>query len=184
MWPNWVEKIFKPLFLHWLEAELGREPKVFFDFEIETGIKWPEYLAQSISGSAVIVPLWTKNYFNSKWCTTEFSHMVERQKQIEVLTQLIPEVIIPLVIHDGDDFPEEVYCTQRLNISKYTNVITKEMGETHEKLSLALCEWMPDLAKRIVNAPPRDPKWIEIANEQFVKDYYKPCTKQTNVPRA
>ena len=154
-WQKWVENIFQPLFEFWLTAELGRSANVFFDFEQEKDNLWPKRLGEGIASSALIVPLWSRNYFSSCWCTHELGHMLQRQDILDKDKSLhTPQVIVPLIIHDGEHFPEGVDLTNALNIAELTNVITKENGATHEKLSAALQNWMPNVAKRVENAPP------------------------------
>jgi hypothetical protein len=80
-WPQWVGETFLPLFKTWLAAELGADAEVSFDQKMETGVAWPNELGVRLARSCVLVPLLTKQYFSSAWCTTEWALMRAREEQ-------------------------------------------------------------------------------------------------------
>jgi len=57
---NWIETYFLPLLINHLSQELGRNPEIFIDTQIETGDSWPNVLGEAIASSKIIIPLWTK----------------------------------------------------------------------------------------------------------------------------
>src|SRR5258705_3820007 len=77
---RWIEAHFEPLLKLRVDLNLGREPVVFIDDRIESGTSWPLQLASALATSRILVPLWTKTYFQSKWCTEELSHMLAREQ--------------------------------------------------------------------------------------------------------
>jgi hypothetical protein len=105
-WPSWVRVIFMPLFSHWLGEELGRDAKVFVDYEIETGDSWPQKLGKSLGETRVLVALFSRQYFASPWCMRELQHVLSREQACGFRTAQNPAgLIVPASIHDGKDFP-------------------------------------------------------------------------------
>ena len=74
-WPvdDWVKHHFYPALKGWLGESLQREPDIFFDAEsINTGTDWPTELQQAHTHSRCLLPVWTRLYFASKWCSAEW----------------------------------------------------------------------------------------------------------------
>ena len=183
-WPEWVENTFLPIFKHWLPEELGYNGEVFVDTTIETGDDWPLKLAEALSQSRVLVPLLSRQYFNSNWCTTELSLMMAREEKCGFSCINHPEgLIVPAHIHDGDDFPQEIKRIQAAQLQKYVNIRMATRSETEEKLSESIRIWVTDIAKAIKRAPEYDPLWQHIAAEKFVNQYLMQQSTQTNLPR-
>jgi hypothetical protein len=85
---GWIKKHFFPLLEHRVGLELGRDPEVFVHEvaqQIPAGANWPVELGETLAGSRILVALWTKNYFNSRWCAEELSHMLAREQLSEKL---------------------------------------------------------------------------------------------------
>jgi hypothetical protein len=68
-WPRWVERHFDPLFRHYLGEELGRAPRVFIDSQERQPGDWPTELGRELARSRVLVPLLSRMYFASPWCS-------------------------------------------------------------------------------------------------------------------
>jgi len=183
-WPEWVEKTFSPIFKHWLLEELGYDGEIFVDTTIETGTDWPLKLAEALSQSRVLVPLLSRQYFNSKWCVTELSLMMAREEKCGFSCINHPKgLIVPAHIHDGDDFPQEIKRIQAAQLQKYVNIRMATRSETEEKLSESIRTWVTDIAKAIKRAPEYDSSWHQIAAEKFVSQYLMQQSTQKNLPR-
>lgn len=185
-WPQWVQKYFFPLFKHWLSSELGRKANVFVDYKMDAGLSWPAQLGKTLARSAVLVPLWTRNYFSSEWCTAEFAHMLARERECQYRTENRPlGLIIPAIIHDGEDFPWDIGHINHINLHEHkcVNVRMTSDGLTAELLSALIRDWMPSVKHAIENAPIYNPKWDQIAAGEFIKKYQKSAPKQKTVPR-
>ena len=182
-WPRWVEEKFLPLFRHWLGEELGSDIQIFFDKEMETGVAWPQKLAHALARSHVLVPLWSRQYFNSPWCKAELSHMLEREKKYGFGTVEHPEgLIIPALIHDGEDLPRYVSDRIPARLQNYTNVRMAKDSPTEEELSRAIYKWVPDVAKAIQCAPSYDPSWDQLAVHTFLAQLNAPRPRQEVPP--
>src|SRR4051794_9276077 len=80
---TWIREHFLPLLDHWVGLELGRDPSVFvheISQRIAPGAHWPAALNDCLVASRVLIALWTKNYFTSRWCASEFAHMLAREQ--------------------------------------------------------------------------------------------------------
>jgi hypothetical protein len=182
-WPMWVREIFRPLFDHWLGEELGRAHNVFTDYEVESGVSWPQRLGQALGGSRVLVSLLSRQYFSSPWCQLEFAHMRAREVKCNLRTAHCPGgLIIPAHIHDGQDFPKFALEIQAAQLQQYTNVRLAKGGLTEEQLSSEIRKWMPDIVQAINSAPGYDPTWAELAVRDFVQQFAAPEPVQSVPP--
>ena len=168
-WPGWVEKHFYSLLHHWLGEELGDEPKIFFDVQdVETGVRWPPKLARALATSRSMVALWSRQYFRSDWCREELSLMLGRE---EVSRLALPTfdggLVVPVLIHDGDDIPDEMKEIQSLRLQKLCNPRMTSDSPTGEQLSEKIRAWVPDVRAAIERAPAWDSSWPGLATQQF-----------------
>jgi len=182
LWPEWVKDTFMPLFRHYLESEVPNA-KVFIDYEMETGNVWPAKLAEGLSHSKILVGLWTKPYFCSKWCLTELSLMCAREQLCNFNTQNIPQrLIVPATLHDGDDFPESANKIQQRKLQKCSHVWLADGSKTKEDLSRIISEWMPDIRRVIDVAPQYNAEWATIAYKKFMETFKLTHSEQTTLP--
>jgi hypothetical protein len=176
-WPKWVSETFYSIFDHWLDAELDRDCSIFVDNQLETGQNWPANLANHLSKSRVLVPLWSSQYFNSEWCLKEMALFAARENATGFGTPHNSQrLIILAAIHDGDSFPLDARIIQFKEIQELCNIRIAKGGNTEEKLSNEIRSWVPDICKAINNAPPFDPLWKTIAHEQFIALFRKKPT--------
>lgn len=184
-WPEWVENIFIPLFKHYLEMDIPfrREPKIFVDYEIDTGDSWPLRLAKEHSQSRILVALWTPSYFNSNWCMAELTLMYARENECGYRTRHQPEgLIVPATLHDGDRFPNKAKQIGWVNFQDCAHVWVAEGSETKEKLSRKICDWMPNVASAIKHVPDYNPDWIDIAYDKFMNVFEQENPEQGTLP--
>jgi hypothetical protein len=184
----WIKKHFFPLLEHRVGLELGRDPVVYVHEvaqQIPAGANWPIALANSLAGSRVLVMLWTKNYLNSRWCTEELAHMLAREQA----TGRTGDgdafgLIVPVIIHDGQDFPETLGYIEKLEIQNFYNTRMREDSELAEQLSEALGVHAPGVASAIESAPAWAAEWPEDAARRLFDAFYRPAgPSQDRVPR-
>jgi len=182
-WPIWIGEVFYDILNHWLSTELGRNCNIFVDYQLETGQNWPTNLAESLSKSKVLVPLWSPQYFRSEWCLKEIALFKARETICEFGTAKNHQrLIIPAVIHDKDSFPDEARLIQFKEIQPLCNIRTAKGSETLEKLSEEIRNWVPDICSAINHAPVFNPKWEIIAYEEFM-ELFRNCQTDTQMPR-
>jgi TIR domain-containing protein len=174
---------FQPLFEHYLGEDLGQKARVFIDSRLESGMQWPEKLAIAHARSAVLVPLWSKTYFNSPWCRTELALMYAREKHCGYRTPACSDVLIlPATIHDGEDFPMHARGVEWLRLNDYANVRLNKQGPSAEAMAQVIRAWTPIVAAAIQRAPGYDQRWIELSIEEFLALFEAGPAKQVLVP--
>ena len=180
-WPRFVSKIFVPMFRHWLAAEIGQTPNIFYDAEqIETGQSWPYQLATGIASSKVMVCLWSNEYFSSTWCQAELGHMLARREFTKRDSGPLP-LIVAVVIHDGENISPYLDDIQRLSIQDYANPWLASDSHRAEELSAQIRKLSVHVAHALQRVPECDPSWPNLAIERFVQ-LFEYRARQRNVP--
>ncbi len=165
---KWIEEYFVPKLKLFVFLEIDIEPTVFIDDQIEFGDTWPATLGNALGKSKVIIPLWSKNYLKSIWCTCEISHMLQRESKAGYRTAQKPNgLVFPTIIHDGETMPAPLLIIQKIEIQKYFKPIAKDSiaaEEFHEKLE--------PLGKIVANAIEQAPAWQEEWQTEAVGDFF------------
>jgi hypothetical protein len=160
---QWVDEIFYPLFVPYLEDALNKDAKIFKDTkDIEAGSSWPQRLKNALAHSKCMVSIFSPSYFRSRWCMKEFTVMYYRQKQLGYLTVDKPTgLIFPVNIFDGEHFPDYARELQMLNCVDF-NLVGDFVKKSQVYLDIqkALQEWVYDVAKAINEAPVWDGAWL------------------------
>jgi hypothetical protein len=170
------------MFRHWLQEEISREPKIFYDVEsIEVGESWPYQLATGIAASKVLICLWSNEYFSSPWCTAELGHMLARRESTRSSDGPLP-LILALVIHDGENIPKHLQDIQRLPIQDFANPWLRPKSPKAEKLSELIRDFSAHVSHALQKAPSDcDPYWSELATDRFI-ELLERRTMQHEVP--
>jgi len=180
-WPRFVSKIFVPMFRHWLAAEIGETPRIFYDTEqIETGQSWPYQLASGIASSKVMVCLWSNEYFSSTWCQAELGHMLARREFTKQDSGPLP-LILAVLIHDGENISPDLSDIQRLSIQDYANPWLAPDSHRAEELSRRIKKLSGHVAHALQRVPECDPCWPDLAVESFVQ-LFQYRVQQRDVP--
>ena len=182
---RWIRKHFIPILQLRVEFELGRKPILYIDEQLEAGTSWPVKLGEEIGQSRILIPLWSKNYLNSRWCTCEISHMVERENSVGYPRRTGGYgLIIPVVIHDGESMPPRISGIQKIEIQKCFNVRMSADSSKAEELDDRLNDAAAGIATAIDKAPAWKKDWKIQAMNKFYKEFYKGQTsKQARLPK-
>lgn len=168
-WPAFMRNIFVPMFRHWLDTELGRATRVFFDADmIETGESWPYSLALGVASSKIMVCLWSTEYFASPWCQAELGLMMARREITRQPSGPLP-LILAMVIHDGDNFSPALDDIQRLSIKEYANPWLARDSPNAERLSEQIRKFSAHVSHALQRAPACDPSWPGLAVDSFIR---------------
>ena len=155
---EWTRQVHTRL-QFWLTQEIGDRPASLFVDEdcIETGDRWPERLRESLKLSRCMICVWSPEYFQSKWCMSEWMSFREREKLLNMTSH---GLIAPVRFHDGEHFPQEAQKVQWTDVARFTSTLpafwaSPRALELEDKLKeLAIC------VAKIVRAAPRfDPDW-------------------------
>lgn len=182
---HWIELHFLPLLKHHIKMELDRTPTIFVDTQLEIGSEWPISLGKALGSSRIIVPLWTKTFFNSSWCTSEVAHMWEREKKAGFRTFDKPGgLIFPAIIHDGEALPVDFTSIQRIEIQDCYSVRMSVNSSKAEILEDKLRPLAIFITEAIRTAPPWQEEWGIDAMNSFYRTYYKQQgVYQTQIPK-
>jgi hypothetical protein len=158
---EWVRNHFHPLLMDWLDSIAVHEPKIFVDWEQETGVRWPINLQRALKRSKCLVAVWSSQYFRSPWCVAEWSTMVAREKLLGFATAESPRgLVYPVVFSDGDNFPSEAKSRQSVDLRNW-NYPQKQFRETaaYMELERKVQEITEELCGWIQTAPPWRDDW-------------------------
>jgi len=159
-WRTWVREKFRSVIMPYLRAEFGPAPGVFWDKDIETGTSWPEALRRALADSKILVALLSKQYFRSVWCVGEMAHMLARGDAHNLGTSQNPGLlVVPVIIHDGDDMPACVKAIQSKDIRDCVSLCATHESAIWEKLEGQVKELLPDILSAVRRAPPHDDRW-------------------------
>jgi hypothetical protein len=167
-WPYWIRKHFIPLLEHHVGEELDSGPTVriyWDDAELAAGPDYPPVLATELSSSAVLVPLLSKQYLGSPYCLVELEAMRRREKMYGFRTTVnLASLIVPVVVHDGDEFPKDISRMQAVPLQALTNPRMSKHSPLAEQLSDRIREKLArPLARAIEAAPAYDAAWLNFA---------------------
>jgi hypothetical protein len=158
-WPDYIEKNFRPIFEHWMGAELGRDVRLYQDKTgLSTGQRWRDALRDAIAGSRVMVALWTKEYFASEACTWELSLMLARADDFRARNNPA-QLVLPVELHDGEAFPEFLREIQSLKLQDYSSPFMQPGGAQRETLSERLKVFARDVGVALSQVPDESFAW-------------------------
>lgn len=182
---RWIKTHFEPLLALRVELELGRKADIFIDDQLESGTTWPIELGLKLGCTRILVPLFTRTYFNSKWCNGELSLMLAREKGLGYRSGSNSlGLIVPATIHDGDTFPHQISHIQRFGIQQCFNVRMTIDSPRAAELDDILTREAPAFANAINHAPPWQSSWPEEAAEEFYNLLFQEEEpQQESVPR-
>jgi hypothetical protein len=183
-WPQWVLLTFLPILKTWLATQLGRRTEIFVDQAMSEGKSWPNELGVALARSRVLVPLFCRSYFGSRWCVQEFALMVKREEMTGFNFGINSQrLIIPALIHDGEYLPDNAKEIQSCDLSEYANPRTVPRGPTEEALSQAIKKWVPSIEAAIDAAPPFEREWEKMNVKEMVRQFKRRKPIQRKPPR-
>lgn len=179
----WIREHFEPLLALSLELELGRAPSIFRDDRLQDGGTWPVELGLALAGSRVLVPLWTKSYFNSDWCLRELSEMLTREKKKRLRSAARPDgVIVPAVLHDCHDLDPGLQAIQCRFLQDCFNVRMSKHSHRAERLADELQAAAPGIVRAIEAAPAWQASWPARTARAFARQLRASAASQATPP--
>ncbi len=141
-------------------------------------------LGAHLAKSRLIIPLWSRNYLHSRWCSLELSHMVAREQDTACRTVSNPfGIIVPTIIHDGENIPNSIGHVQRLETVNCFNVRMRRDSQRAEQLDAILSSNSESIAKSINSAPEFLDEWPGNAANEFFEEFHRSATPtQTTTP--
>lgn len=160
---SWLSDHFIPILKHKVKYELRKEVNVFFD-ENYLGVsdQIDDKLKNYLTRSKTIIPLWTANYLDSKYCSIELSYFLERMKLIN------KNLLIPIIAHDGYILKSHFNNIIHLDISDCFNSRMSPYGTLAERLAELLKKNARNIAECISYAPPFAIQWQNINIDESI----------------
>lgn len=182
-WIRWTRDNLVRALASLLRIRLGKV-SIYTDYTIETGASWPQHLASGLSRSKLMVPVLSRDYFQSDWCRLELALMHKREQLAKFRTADNPSgLIIPVVIDDGECFPLEVQAMQGEQLHAFANPFIRIDSPKQEALAEVLRDRLcPVIEQALPKVPPFDPAWGQMAHAQFENMFRIHVQTQTTVP--
>lgn len=159
----WVKELFHRALKEWLANEMAEEPRIFVDWEQETGVSWPDNLERALLRSKVMVAVLSPPYFRSRWCRAEWESMLERHRVLGYGTKDHPRhLVLPVRFADGRHYPESAQAAQQRDFTPWNTPLPYEVysrSPQYLDFYAAVQRLAEEVAKRVEDAPPWDPAW-------------------------
>ena len=169
---EWVHDMFKPTLEKHLKICLPEDPVIFDDKAIEVGEFWPVELKRGLATSKLLICILSPRYFRRKWCVCEYGTMCLREVELDIPSiNNSPGLIIPIVIQDGEYFPDGVLKRQYCDFSDFLLEGFREDTRTFVRFQREIKKLVERLNRIVRDSsliPDYDPSWIE--NEFFPED--------------
>lgn len=160
---GWVHNHFSPVLTNCLGSLMDEEPRIFIDEQMDTGVDWPNEMANALCRSCYLVSIWSPQYFRSKWCLAEWKSMCAREEQLVAngFAEDGRRLVYPIVYSDGKHFPEEAARTQaKMDFYGYTYPYEQfREAEKYLEFHDRVYEVAAELEQWLDNIPPWDPDW-------------------------
>jgi hypothetical protein len=168
-WVNWT-KVFHETLHSIVQPALNRPLKIFVDHTIENGATWPLTLARALATSRALLPVLSRNYFDSDWCKIELGLMMKRESLAGYRSLERPGgLIVPISIDDGDQFPDEVQAIQASDFHAFGSPILAKYSPLHERLGQQLLTLKDSIVNAIASPPKFDATWPKASAEEFLR---------------
>ncbi|MFJ8532917.1 TIR-like protein FxsC [Streptomyces sp. NPDC093591] len=82
----------------------GTTPVGFLDKRMPLGVEWEKDLKEALATCRVFVPVYSPQYFNSRWCGMEFDGFVRRQAEHHRCEPYTVSAIVPVLWTSPDRF--------------------------------------------------------------------------------
>ncbi len=101
----WVRKRLVPLLETRINEVAREDVRIFCDEDMPDGANLPEQLKRSIRNSALLLTVWSANYFRSSWCMAEWESFRERERQLGMFSAQNPlGLVYPIRYADGENY--------------------------------------------------------------------------------
>jgi TIR domain-containing protein len=163
VWTPWARDRFKRVLGSYLQRELGDPARIFIDEQVPVGVNYIEHLAETLAQSKIMVALLSKDYFSSPWCVHELDLMIERAAG--------NDLIIPVVVHDGEVVPDAVGQLQYADFKKFATPALSESSPLYAEFCEAMAKLAPRIGTAIQSAPIFDAKWLHRFKKRLADVY-------------
>jgi TIR domain len=157
----WVHKFFVPQLQARANEIAGDVVRIFCDVDMDEGVNLPAELKRRIRASALLLTVWSADYFRSAWCMAEWQSFRRREEMLGLFTEANPlGLVYPVRYADGKsfhadaklallrkDFSELNYSSEAFRDSakylKFEDLVKEVADERVDRLD-ALPSWRAD----------------------------------------
>jgi hypothetical protein len=157
---RWVQNHFYPEFQMRLDANAGFATSVFCDTQLQEGDDWAGSLKANLRDSKLLIPIWSADYFRSKWCMTEWMNFLERQRILGTTKRLF----LPIRYSDGNFFPASASAIQYKDLSRYT--YPDEVFRRSERW-MEFTDKIDEFVATVLEALDEVPEWQDLPVSEF-----------------
>ena len=182
IWSQWVRTHVRRLLDTYLTQDLGRSPNLFVDDQIEPGADWPVKLGKALGGARLLLPIYSRDYFNSDWCIHELDLMHVRLKRLQREASSFPTLIFPARRHEQVIIPGELRDINYEDWIAFGNVDIQPNTPRMEQFGDSVRQFTPHLARAIQAVPEFDASWPVECMQRFERLYEAHCTGQSVGP--
>lgn len=181
-WVRWTELLADTL--RTLLCPSMGNAKIFVDTTIESGASWPLHLAKSLARSKILLCVLSRQYFESDWCRLEIALMFHREQEAGFRTLENPSrLIVPVVIDDGDSFPNEIQELSCKLMHQFSNPYLVKGSETQFELAEFIrIELCPVIESALRSVPEFDPSWENFSLAHFSDRFRIQASTQKRLP--
>jgi len=86
--------------------------RISLDTDMQSGSAWPDELKLRLRSSAILLTVWSADYFRSDWCMAEWRSFRQREAVLGFSTPQNPKgLVYPVRYADGDHFHNDAKTT-------------------------------------------------------------------------
>lgn len=152
----WVRNHLHPRLQARIEEISPIDIRISLDTEMPGGTAWPNELKLRLKSSAILLTVWSADYFRSDWCMAEWRSFRQREANLGFSTAANPKgLVYPVRYADGDYFHSDAKSTQiRFDFSEL-NYPEEEFRHTQKYLEFdnRVQQLANDLLPLILTAP-------------------------------
>jgi hypothetical protein len=176
---DWHERVFERL-QFWVGEELSIDkPPMFFDRRsIENGQEFDAYIRDALRSSAVIVSIFSPNYFTSKWCLSELESFLAREEKLNCKKG---SLVACARFHDGENYPIEAQKLQSEDFRDFA-ILAPRFWDSDKAVTFdqLIREFAKKIAKKIKSAPPHETAFpIQVRDDKDVPEQ-KPIVRPSD----
>ena len=150
-----------------LADHLPWKPAVFVDEEMEIGVDWPLRLQRALSRTRILVPILSAEYFQSRWCTSEWQSMVERE---ELLGPGLHRLIYPILYADSENFPAYARRWTWKDLKSWNSPdLVFQQTPAYVDFHKQVEEVASELATRLQEVPEWQPDWPILQADALIR---------------
>ncbi len=153
---RWVRNYLYPLLNDRLQQNSPVEVRLSCDFQIEDGALWPAEIENRIQNSAILLAVWSAEYFRSSWCMAEWQSFRRREASLGLSSRKKPTgLVYPIRYADGDHFHPDAKLTQCQKDFSTLNCAEEALRNSNDYLDFdrLVSQMAIDLVHRLNRAP-------------------------------